>query len=55
MDVAEYIRKMGERAKSITFDAVNPLLVVALTYLLIVVGLTHLLGRVERRMNHDKR
>ena len=49
------LTKMGERAKSITFDAVNPLLVVALTYLLIVVGLTHLLGRVERRMNHDKR
>jgi len=49
------LTKMGERAKSITFDAVNPLLVVALTYLLIVVGLTRILGRVERRLARDKR
>ena len=48
------LTKMGERAKSITFDAVNPLLVVALTYLLMVVGLTRLLGQLERRMHRDK-
>ena len=46
---------MGERAKAITFDAVNPLLVVAVTYLIIVLGLTRLLGVAERRMNRDKR
>ncbi len=48
------LTKMGERARSITFDSVNPLLVVALTYLLIVVGLTRLLSSLERRMNRDK-
>ena len=48
------LTKMGERARSITFDSANPLLVVALTYLLIVVGLTRLLSRLERRMNRDK-
>ncbi len=49
------LTKMGERAKSITFDAVNPLLVVALTYLIIVLGLTRLLKMAERRLNRDKR
>ena len=49
------LTKMGERAKAITFDAVNPLLVVAVTYLIIVIGLTRLLGVAERRMNRDKR
>lgn len=49
------LTKMGERAKSITFDAVNPLLVVAVTYLIIVLGLTRLLGAAERKMNRDKR
>ena len=48
------LTKMGERARSITFDSVNPLLVVALTYLLIVMGLTRLLSRLERRLNRDK-
>ena len=49
------LTKMGERAKAITFDAVNPLLVVAVTYLIIVIGLTRLLGVAERRLNRDKR
>ena len=49
------LTKMGERAKAITFDAVNPLLVVSVTYLIIVIGLTRLLGVAERRLNRDKR
>lgn len=39
-----------------TYDAVNPLIIVALVYLVIVVILTQLLGLLERRLNkNDKR
>ncbi len=44
------ITKAGDQIRYNTFDAVNPLLTVALTYLLMVVGLTALLSKVERRL-----
>ena len=45
----------GNLIRNNTYDAVNPLMIVALTYLAIVILLTWLLGKVERRLNRDKR
>ena len=46
----------GNLIRNNTYDAVNPLMVVALTYLVIVVILTKLLGILERRLaKSDKR
>ena len=59
--VAGYVTVMdltraGNLIRNNTFDAVNPLLIVALTYLVIVVVLTKLLGLLERRLKTgDKR
>ncbi len=46
------LTRAGNLVRNNTYDAVNPLLVVALTYLVLVVLLTKLLGRLERRMKH---
>ena len=46
----------GNLIRNITYDAFNPLMVVALTYLVMVIGLTALLGKVEARLRRgDKR
>lgn len=46
----------GNLVKNNTYDAVNPLLVVALTYLVMVVLLTRIQKQIERRLNKsDKR
>lgn len=46
----------GNLIRNKTYDAFNPLIVVALTYLILVVILTQLLGLLERRLaKNDKR
>lgn len=50
------ITKAGDQIRNNTYDAVNPLLTVALTYLSMVVILTALLNLVEKRLaKSDKR
>ena len=44
------ITKAGDQVRNITYDAVNPLLTVALTYLGMVVILTALLSLLEKRL-----
>lgn len=44
------LTKGGDTIRSITYDPYTPLLSVALIYLLIVMGLTTLLGKLERRL-----
>ena len=44
----------GNQIRNLTYDAINPLIVVALIYLIIVVLLTKLLKLLERRLNRDK-
>lgn len=59
--VAGYVAEMdltraGNLIRNNTFDAVNPLLIVAATYLIMVVGLSRLLAALERRLAaSDKR
>ncbi len=43
------LTRAGNLVRNNTYDAVNPLLIVALTYLLIVVLLSRLMGLLERR------
>lgn len=43
------LTRAGNLVRNNTYDAVNPLLIVALTYLLIVVLLSRLMGLIERR------
>lgn len=50
------LTRAGNLIRNNTYDAVNPLLVVGLTYLILVVLLTQLLGVFERRLaRSDKR
>ncbi len=50
------LTRAGNLIRNNTYDAVNPLMVVALTYLALVVILTQLLGILERRLaKSDKR
>lgn len=50
------LTRAGNLIRNNTYDAVNPLLVVALSYLAMVVILTSLLGKFERRLKKsDKR
>ena len=50
------LTRAGNLIRNNTFDAFNPLMVVALTYLLIVILLTWALGKFERRLaKSDKR
>ena len=50
------LTRAGNLIRNNPYDAVNPLLVVALTYLALVVILTKLLGILERRLaKSDKR
>lgn len=49
------LTRAGNLVRNNTHDAVNPLLVVALTYLVLVVLLTKLLGKVEKRLAKSDR
>ena len=50
------LTRAGNLIRNNTFDAFNPLMIVALTYLILVVLLTQLLGMFERRLGKsDKR
>lgn len=50
------LTRAGNLVRNNTYDAVNPLLIVAATYLILVVALTKLLGSFERRLsNRDHR
>ena len=50
------LTRAGNLVRNNTYDAANPLLTVAITYLVMVVLLTQLLGRLERRLaKSDKR
>lgn len=44
------ITKAGDQIRNNTYDSVNPLMTVALTYLALVVIMTAVLSRVERRL-----
>ncbi len=44
------LTKAGDIIRSLTYDAMPPLLLVALIYLVIVIGLTRILAVIERRM-----
>ena len=47
------LTRAGNLVRNNTYDAVNPLLTVALTYLLLVVALSSLLGKLERRLSRS--
>ncbi len=47
------LTRAGNLVRNNTYDAVNPLLMVALTYLVIVVLLSRLMGVLERRGKND--
>ena len=49
------LTKAGDLIRYNTYDAFNPLLVVTLCYLTMVVGLTALLGRVEKNLAKEKK
>lgn len=50
------LTRAGNLIRNNTYDAVNPLLIVALTYLILVIIMTSLLTKFERRLNKsDKR
>mgnify|MGYP004647684963 FL=1 len=50
------LTKAGNQIKNTTYDQINPILLVALVYLLIVIILTKLLSLMERRLRKsDKR
>ena len=44
------LTKAGNQIKNTTYDQTNPILLVALIYLLIVILMTKLLGIMERRL-----
>ena len=49
------LSRAGNLIRNNTFDAFNPLMVVALTYLAIVVALTRLLAVLEKRLHKGDR
>lgn len=49
------LTKAGNQIKNTTYDQINPILLVALVYLILVVGLTKLLGILERRLRKSER
>ena len=48
------LTKAGDLIRNNTYDAVNPLMIVALSYLAMVIFLTYVLKGFERRLNKDK-
>ena len=49
------LTKGGDIIRSQTFSAFMPLITVALIYLIMVVALTHLVGKLERRLSQSDR
>jgi ABC-type amino acid transport system permease subunit len=50
------VTRAGNLIRNNSYDAVNPLMLVALIYLVLVLLLTWLLGKLERRLSTgDKR
>ncbi len=49
------ITKAANQIKNTTYDQINPIILVALIYLILVVGLTKLLGVFERRLRKSER
>ena len=49
------ITKAGNQIKNTTYDQVNPILLVALVYLALVMFLTTIVGRLERRLRKNER
>lgn len=49
------LTRAGNLVRNNTFDAFNPLMVVAVTYLIMVIGLTSILGKVEKYLAKEKK
>ena len=49
------LTKAGNQIKNTTYDQINPILLVAVVYLVMVVGLSKLLGVFERRLRKNER
>jgi len=49
------LTRAGNVVRNVTHDVFNPLMVVALIYLIMVLGLTWLLGKVEKMMAKEKK
>jgi len=49
------LTKAGNQIKNTTYDQINPILLVALVYLILVVGMTKILGILERRLRKSER
>ncbi len=49
------LTKAGNQIKNNTYDQINPIMLVAITYLILVIGLTKLLSILERRLRNSER
>lgn len=49
------LTRAGNLVRNNTFDAFNPLMVVALSYLVMVIGLTTLLGKAEKHLAKERK
>lgn len=49
------LTKAGNQIKNTTYDQINPILLVALIYLIVVMGMTKLLSILERRLRSSER
>lgn len=49
------LTKAGNQIKNTTYDQINPILLVAIVYLAMVMLLTFIVGRVERRLRKSER
>ena len=49
------LTKAGDLIRNNTYDMVNPLMVVTMCYLVMVIGLTTLLGKVEKNLAKEKK
>ena len=50
------LTRAGNLIRNNTYDSFNPLMLVAVVYLMLVIGMTQLLGLLERRLRRsDKR
>lgn len=49
------LTKAGNQIKNTTYDQINPILLVAVVYLVVVIGMTKLLGILERRLRNSER
>ncbi len=49
------LTKAGNQIKNTTYDQFNPIMLVAILYLVVVIGMTKLLGVLERRLRKNER